>query len=96
MPVPEDANHLGPHEMRRQKHRAKTPIWARPDRACPGLRDTSRRVQLKGSAHEATTFWSTTGEMGTRLMEPTGEQRIDIVQRQAKGLDISDNMALSH
>ena len=36
-------------------------------------------VQLKGiapavtSAHEATTFWSTTGEMGTRLMEPTGE-----------------------
>jgi hypothetical protein len=65
MPVPEDVNHLGPHEMRRQKHRAKTAIWARPDHACPGLRGTSRRVQLKGtapavtSAHEATTFWST-------------------------------------
>jgi hypothetical protein len=26
-------------------------------------------------------------------MEPTGEWRIDILQRQAKGLDISGNMA---
>jgi hypothetical protein len=35
-PVPEVANHLGRHEMRREEHRAKTPIWARPGRRSPG------------------------------------------------------------
>jgi hypothetical protein len=50
-------------ELRRRSGRGRVA-------AVQGMHGTSRRVQLKGttpavtSAHEATTFWSTTGEMG--------------------------------